>query len=915
MEGPEDQTRKTIDQMLMDSGWVIQNYKELDLSAGHGVAIREYPFSKETSDYALFINKIPVGVVEAKPEGWTLSGVTNQSDKYIKALHQKFPKHSLKPTFSYESTGVETLFVNRNDPKHRSRNVFTFHRPETLNGWFNEDTTLRSNLKRLPKLDEARLYKCQIDAVNNLEQSFADNRPRALIQMATGTGKTFTAVTFAYRLIKFAKAKRILFLVDRANLGFQAQKAFQDYTTPDDGRKFTDLYNIQHLQSQTIGDVSVVISTIQRLYSILQGNKEFDEVNDDFSNFENTVDDKQMNIKYNPNIPIGTFDFIIIDECHRSIYNKWKQVLDYFDAFLIGLTATPSKHTIGFFKNNQVMEYPHERAVADGINVGYNVYTIQTRITSDGETINAGETIEKRDKMTRKQRAETLDDPYTYEGKQLNRDVVAPDQIRTIIKEFKKKLPEIFPDRGNMLPKTVIFTKDDAHAEDVTRIVREEFGEGNEFCKKITYKTTGEKPEDIIKSFRNSVNPRIAVTVDMIATGTDIKPLECIIFMRDVHSDIYFDQMKGRGTRIIDSHSLRAVTPGAITKDHFVIVDTVGVCEHGKTDTHSLNRKQGVSFKNLLQAVAERRVDEDSLKTLAYRMSILDNKLDNDEKQEIEQVSGISMSKMIHKILDGVDTDKQIERAKRKYRTDDPTKDQIVDAMKESVDESCSLFDSVKLRKIILDVKKQNEIIIDNISKDNVIISEFNKDAKKLSMKTIENFKKFIDENKNELAALNIIYSKPYNMRNMTYKDIKDLAIAMKKPPYGLTSELIWNSYQRLEKSRVRNNPTKMLTDIISIIRFSTNYDDILMPFKETVDERFSDWLKMQESSGQIYSPEQKYWLVMIKDHIASSFSITLDDLDYAPFNQKGGRVKLYQIFGDKYEEVLEKLQEVLVSQ
>ena len=280
--GPEDVAREKIDQMLKDSGWIIQDYEDLDLSVGYGVAIREYPFSKEASDYALFVNKVPVGVVEAKPEGWTLCGVTNQSDKYIENLHQKFPNYSLKPSFSYESTGVETLFVNRSDPKYRSRNVFTFHRPEMLDEWFNEDTTLRAKLKKLPKLDETRLYKCQIDAVNNLEQSFADNRPRALIQMATGTGKTFTAVTFAYRLIKFAKAKRILFLVDRANLGFQAQKAFQDYTTPDDGRKFTDLYNIQHLQSQTIGDASIVISTIQRLYSILQGKKQFDEENDGF---------------------------------------------------------------------------------------------------------------------------------------------------------------------------------------------------------------------------------------------------------------------------------------------------------------------------------------------------------------------------------------------------------------------------------------------------------------------------------------------------------------------------------------------------------------------------------------------------------------------------------------------------------
>ena len=915
MEGPEDQARKKIDQMLTNSGWVIQNYKDLDLSAGYGVAIREYPFSKEATDYALFVNKAPVGVIEAKPEGWTLTGVTHQSDGYIEALHQKFPNYSLKPSFSYESTGVETLFVNRNEPKYRSRNVFTFHKPEVLAEWFNDNDTLRNRLKQLPKLDEEGLYKCQIDAVNNLEESFANDRPRSLIQMATGTGKTFAAVTFTYRLIKFAKAKRILFLVDRANLGRQALKEFQEYSSPDDGRKFTDLYNVQHLESQTIGNASVVISTIQRLYSILQGKKEFEESNDEFSNFEGYIDNEQMGVKYNPNIPIGAFDFIIIDECHRSIYNKWRQVLDYFDAFLIGLTATPSKHTIGFFNNNQVMEYTHERAVADRINVGYNVYKIETVITKEGSTIRAGEVIEKRDKMTRRQRAVTLDESYTYEGKDLNDKVSTPDQIRTIIRTFKKNLLEIFPTRKSIVPKTVIFAQNDAHAEEITKIVREEFGEGNEFCKKITYKTTGEKPENIIRSFRNSVNPRIAVTVDMIATGTDIKPLECIIFMRDVKSAIYFDQMKGRGTRIIDSDSLRAVTPGAVTKDHFVIIDTVGVCEHAKTDTRSLNRKKGVTFENLLQAAAERRVDEDALESLAFKISKLNHNLNNEQRQEIEQEFKITIPQMIHKILDSADTDKQIKYAKEKFQTDKPTNEQILVAIKEFTDNACKLFDSAKLRKTLIDIKKQNEIILDNISTDKVINIGFDEEAKKTSMKIVNTFKEFMEENKDELVALSILYSKPYNIREITYKNIKDIAMAMKKPPYGLTPESVWMAYQRLEKSRVKNNPTNMITDIISIIRFSMNEQDVLLPFQDIVDERFSRWLLSQESSGQKFSPEQKEWLVMIKNHIASSFSIDLDDFDETPFNQKGGRIKFYQIFGDKYEEILVKLQEGLVNQ
>ena len=637
---PEEEARKDIDRMLSASGWILQDYKDLNLGAGLGVAVREYPLSKDASDYALFIDRMPVGVVEAKPKGWALTGVTNQSDRYLEGLHLKFPNAPRKPPFSYESTGIETLFADRRDPDHRSRYVFTFHKPETLSEWLKESETLRARLKTIPLLDYKNLWTCQEQAIKNLEESFSKNKPRALIQMATGSGKTFTAVTAIYRLIKFANAKRILFLVDRGNLGRQALREFQQYATPDDGRKFTELYNVQHLQSQTVDPVSkVVISTIQRMYSVLKGEKEFDETADEFSEFEKKTDDKPVEVVYNENLPIGEFDFIVIDECHRSIYNKWLQVLDYFDSFLIGLTATPSKHTIGFFDNNQVMTYTHDRAVADGVNVGYHVYRIKTEITEQGGLLQAGELIEKRDRVTREKRNELLDEDIQFEPSQLDRDIVSVDQIRLVIRTFKERLPEIFPNRATV-PKTLVFAKDDSHAEDITRIIREVFDKGNDFCQKITYKTTGDKPENLIASFRNSPNPRIAVSVDMIATGTDIRPLECILFMRDVKSKIYFDQMKGRGTRTIKSDDLIAVTPDAKLKDHFVIVDAVGVCEHSMTDTHSMNRKSGISFEQLLRDTSEGRADEDSLESLAYRLARLDRNLDKRGKEEIAETSG-----------------------------------------------------------------------------------------------------------------------------------------------------------------------------------------------------------------------------------------------------------------------------------
>ena len=913
---PEEEARKDIDKMLSASGWILQDYKDLNLGAGLGVAVREYPLSKDASDYALFIDRMPVGVVEAKPKGWTLTGVTNQSDGYLEGLHLKFPNAPRKPPFSYESTGIETLFADRRDPDHRSRYVFSFHKPETLSEWLKEPETLRARLKKIPVLDYKNLWTCQEQAIKNLEESFSKNKPRALIQMATGSGKTFTAVTAIYRLIKFANAKRVLFLVDRGNLGRQALREFQQYATPDDGRKFTELYNVQHLQSQTVDPVSkVVISTIQRMYSVLKGEKEFDETADEFSEFEKRFDDKPVEVVYNENLPIGEFDFIVIDECHRSIYNKWLQVLDYFDSFLIGLTATPSKHTIGFFDNNQVMTYTHDRAVADGVNVGYHVYRIKTEITEQGGLLQAGELIEKRDRVTREKRNELLDEDIKFEPSQLDRDIVSEDQIRLVIRTFKERLPEIFPNRATV-PKTLVFAKDDSHAEDITRIIREVFDKGNDFCQKITYKTTGDKPENLIASFRNSPNPRIAVSVDMIATGTDIRPLECILFMRDVKSKIYFDQMKGRGTRTIKSDDLIAVTPDAKSKDHFVIVDAVGVCEHSMTDTHSMNRKSGISFEQLLRDTSEGRADEDSLESLAYRLARLDRNLDKRGKEEIAETSGgITISQMVNHILDKIDTDKQIDYAKTKFNVATPNKEQLEQAKKECVLEASKIFDSAKLRQTILDVKKRNEQIIDKISIDKLIDAGFTAEANDYSRKTIENFKDFIEKNKDEITALQILYSKPYAIRELTFKDIEDLASKIETPPYNLTPELLWSAYKQLEKSKVKDNPKKMLTDLISIIRHTIGQEEILVPFRDKVTEKFEKWLVAQESSGRKFTLEQKEWLVMIKDQISASMLAKIDDMDYSPFVQKGGRIKLYKLFGDDYEKILSEMHEVLISQ
>ena len=501
--------------------------------------------------------------------------------------------------------------------------------------------SLRSRLADMPTLDESGLWPVQAQAIRNLEWFLAEARPRSLVQMATGSGKTFMACNLAYRLIRHAGVRRVLFLVDRSNLGRQTYREFQGFTVPGDGRKFTKLYDVQLLQSSSIDRVSrVCIATIQRVYSILKG-EELDPELEEASGFDvSSARRSPQTVEYNPNFPIEEFDFIITDECHRSIYDLWRQVLEYFDAFLIGLTATPSKQTIGFFNQNLVMEYNHPQAVADGINVDYDVYRIETEITEQGAIIEAGLKVDRRDRRTRDLRWEELDEDLAYSPGQLDRDVVAVDQIRTVIRTFRDKVTtEMFPGR-EYVPKTIIFAKDDSHADDIVGIVREEFAKGNDFCQKITYRTTGAKPEDLITQFRNSFNPRIVVTVDMIATGTDIKPVEVVFFMRNVRSRNFFEQMKGRGVRTISPTDFNAVTPDAAGKERFVIVDAVGVTEGELGKSYSLDRYPSIPFDKLLDIVAMGDRDPDTLSSLASRLARLDRRLSPQDRQAVESVAG-----------------------------------------------------------------------------------------------------------------------------------------------------------------------------------------------------------------------------------------------------------------------------------
>ena len=567
------------------------------------------------------------------------------------------------------------------------------------------------------------------------------------------------------------------------------------------------------------------------------------------------------------------------------------------------------------------MEYSHEAAVADGVNVDFEIYRIRTKITAEGSVIEAedGTMVGLRDRKSRQVRWEQPDEDVTYEAKDLDRNVVAKDQIRLIIQTFRQKLPtEIFPGRQKV-PKTLIFAKDDSHAEDIVEIVRQEFGRGNQFCQKITYKTTGAKPRDLIQEFRNSYWPRIAVTVDMIATGTNIKPVEVVMFMRTVNSRVMFEQMKGRGVRVIDQDDLKAVTPDAKSKTHFVIVDCVGITESELVDTQPLERKKSVSFQAILEHVAVGGTDPKYLSSLASRLSRLDKQCGEHEKSKIAQVGdGLNLGSVSHHIVTALDPDVQIQQA----RTDnnlpadaEPTEQQVKAAAKKLMKAAVEpLAAKPKLRQLLIEVKKSFEQIIDEVSKDELTFAGYSPEAKEKAKSLVDDFELYLQENKDELDALQFFYSQPYAER-LRYSDIKAIHEAISAPPRSWTSARLWAAYEAVDEGKVRGvSAERRLTDVVSLIRFALQQEDELVPYSEQVQERFDNWMAQQENQGRGFTDVQKRWLEMMRDHVAQSLEIDIEDFSYVPFVEAGGLGRATAVFGEDLRPIIEELNEVLAA-
>ncbi|MCW2754801.1 MAG: box helicase [Marmoricola sp.] len=910
----EQRARVLIDRQLSDAGWSVQDKKAMNLFAGgppHGVAVREVVMKAGhgRTDYLLYVDQKVVGVIEAKPEGTPLSGVEWQSAMYADGLPSDVKLAALtkdaRLPFVFEASGTETHFTNGYDPDPRSRRIFNFPKPSTLAKVLrvkdDEHPTWRGKILTLPTLDEGPLRPAQITAINGVETSLREQRfDRSLIQMATGAGKTYTAVTLSYRLLKFGGFDRILFLVDRNNLAKQTMAEFENFQTPDDGRMFTGLYNVNRLRRGPMPDAtSVAISTIQRVFKALR-NEDVGDTDD--PDLDGWVPATPVTVAYNADIPPETFDLIVVDEAHRSIYGQWRGVLEYFDAHVVGLTATPGKQTFGFFKQNLVSEYTYPQSVADQVNVDFDIYRIKTQISEKGSVIEAGTVVPKVDRRTRAQRLEALDVDLEYTSKQLDRAVTATDQIRTVLQTFKDKLfTEIFPGRS-VVPKTLIFAKDDAHAEEIVTTVREVFGKGNDFAAKITYNARNADRQ--LAALRTSAALRIAVTVDMIATGTDVKPLECVFFMRDVRSPQYFEQMKGRGARTLPDADFQAVTPDAKGKTRFVLVDAVGVTEHDFVEP-PLNREKSISLQKLLERAANLTITEDETATLASRLAALEAQLTPEERTELDAVAGGSLRAVVRSLVDAVDPDAQSRAIEEAANPDEARQQLIVNAIR-------PIAANPELRNRILELRRAHDRTIDEVSAD-VLLDAYGVVDTSKAKSVVESWRAYLDEHRAEITAIQLLTEA--KERRVSFGDIQELADRISRPPYSWTPDIIWNAYIALDANYTPSTSSqRTLTDLVSLVRYTVGEDDLLVPYADKVRARYAAWLDQQQLSGTSFSERERWWLDRIADVIAASAGMETAALDSSPFIENGGTDGALRDLGDRAAGLIAQLNTELTA-
>ncbi len=912
---PEQKARVKIDQMLKDSGWTVVPRDDFTPDAVNAQAVEENLMKGNLeADYILYLDGKAIAVLEAKREENKLGlEVAEQAQNYGNILPDWVQAWKTPLPFIFLCNGDLLLFKDMREAKPSYKVIKKMFTPKEIVNLAGDDIKSQfAKLPALPPVGPKGLRECQFEAITNLEISFKQGLKKALIVLATGAGKTFTACTAAYRLLNYMGAKRVLFLVDRNNLGKQAEGEFGTYKLTETGNAFSDEYIVHRLRSvEKIGNASVVISTIQRLFAALTG-QEVDEPDDD-EEMEHDEDTpgKQVQLTGNVLFPPDFFDVIIIDECHRSIYGDWQQVLTYFNnAKIIGLTATPTPEAMAFFNKNRVVNYTLEKSIADGVNVPPRVYRIKTEISEAGGTLNEGEKVTKVSNLTGKGQNQKQKYDKDYTKTELDRSVVVPSQIETVVRAYKDAIYEsLYPDRKkdwNMIPKTLFFAKKETHAQDILKAIEKVFKDEfpdkklpEHFAQLITCKSGNSN--QLISDFRNNKDFRIAITVTLVATGTDVKPLEVLVFMRDINSEVLYTQMKGRGCRTIDDDKLRNVTTNANSKDFYYLIDAVGVTEHEKsmpTPNGGEGRKKVLSLKDLLEHLAHGEVSNENLNLLAGYLSNVNKKAEPEDLIELnELIKTTAIKQICLDIYAAIDPD---NKAFPEYKD-------INDPNTERKALISALINNVKARKKLLEVNA-GFIKIAVEETDTLISAGFSKEQAK---SYIDIFEQYLEENKDEVEALRILYNQ--EKVAITYSMLKDLEKKLLAYNNQFKSEFLWTCYQTLDgesgKVKPLNKETELgvLTNLIPLVRYGYKIDNELVSLKR----RFGSYFNLYcGQAWRKFTPEQVEIVQQIAEYIVQNGCITNIELNKVKHDLF---VKAIPIFGaDKLNNEMQTISKYL---
>ena len=879
---PEEKARLKIDQWLTEAGWKVINRDEFEADSS-AVAVREgLLLGNREADYFLFINGKAVGILEAKREEVNpqKDTVCEQVEAYARCVPSYYTAYQKPIPFLYTSNGKQHCFHDFRKKDSGYEYLSVMHKPKKLV----EMLGIEDPFAGLPTLNPKGLRACQYEAITGLEKSFRNGQNKALMILATGAGKTYTACLASYRMLAYTQMRRVLFLVDRNNLGKQAEGEFGTFRLTENGDAFNTIYSVNRLKSGKIpSDSNVVISTIQRLFSLLKGEDITDT--DDEENDNNV----EIVLPENPNLPHDFFDLIIIDECHRSIYGNWRKVLEYFDtAKLIGLTATPIPETKAFFNNNLVVNYTLEQSIIDGVNVDHRVYRIKTQATEEGGAIREGDKLRRVTCYTGKVEQIVNQETKNYTKTELNRSIINPAQIKLILQTYKDAVyRDMFNDpqrepNFDYLPKTLIFALNETHATNIVKIAKEVFErEDDRFVQKITY-SAGDSNE-LIRQFRNDKDFRIAVTCTLVATGTDVKPLEVVMFMRDVESAPLYIQMKGRGVRTIGDEQLRNVTPNAFSKDCFFLVDAVGVTEHGHSiPTHVEGPDtEVITLETLLERISHGFLPDNYLKRLAATLSRIHNKANQQQREEFFNLAHDRMNEIASRIYDALEN----QRLPEFVDTSQPNNER-----KGLV---ASLANHADARRYILILAKG---FVETLmpGEDTLISQGFSVEEAK---STTEAFEEFCRTHSDSIEALRIIYNN--SGEPITYSMLKDLENKLKMANNRFTSKQLWNSYSIVVPDSVRRSTKKeeadALTNIIQLVRFAYHQVEKLESAVSSAGRYFNLWVGHYQRNYNL-TDKQREIMAMVANYIACNGACTVKDV--REDNQDRG-VQLIKAFGN----------------